>query len=660
MQNRIPEEPVDALENNQVQGRLKEATRPLRTQQNPTRPKGGGNTGAECAQQEWRIGEYYVEKGVSAYPEGGQARIYPCHKDGSGEEYVAKIYHADRARLYGMDLEKLKTQINDKIAVMNCKSVVRILRHGFTDNRQYYMVVMEKYRKVPEDFLNFERHGQEPGYEGRFCDAVYDLFEALRIIHAQGILHCDIKPENILTDGERLILIDFGASAMREGRGGKKESIPAQFVTPGYTAPEMDGERVSVSKSTDIYAMGMTLARLVAGVFPKNLDPGSSDAKEREYLKRNDGRGALLYGKIQLPGGLPAHMVRLFEGLLYEGKNRREMYLNRWGVDDVEKWLDLVDGGDTKGAAGLPVGHGNDSGAAGTYAAMGQRRSGEDRAVINIPYSSRTETFSTETGMLEVFRRNWRETVSMMADRDSESGLPRFFQGERGWNNVYANLQSVRKEMWKNPAEGEDLFFQRIVLICMPEEMRKSQLWYRGLCFKTKTEFGDRLWSVLAAWKNTSNGTYVRKKARGDDLSALLQMFAAGRLSEFWAQPDMTWQVSGEDRERARRIETFLKRNPELTETVKKAAFLEDLYLLAYRMQEKPCYRFENRTFDSYGDFLEDLKAGGDRDAVMEKAGAVREKLMTSNKKWRVDFHAWLQVADGVKKAPGPELLEDI
>ena len=44
----------------------------------------------------------------------------------------------------------------------------------------------------------------------------------------------------------------------------------------------------------------------------------------------------------------------------------------------------------------------------------------------------------------------------------------------------------------------------------------------------------------------------------------------------------------------------------------------------------------------------------------MKKAKAVQEKLMTADKKWRVDFHAWLQVAQGVKRAPGSELLEDI
>lgn len=659
MQNR-PEEPVDALENIQMQGKLGEATRPLRKQQNPTRPKGGKSAGAGYAQQEWRLGEYYVEKGAPAYPEGGQAKIYPCHRDGTGEEFVAKIYNTDTAQAFGLDLEKLKIEINDKIAGMNCKSLVCIRKNGFTDDVKHYIVVMKKYGKMTSDFLNFEQHGQEPGYEGRFCDAVYDLFEALRMIHAHGILHCDIKPENILTDGERLVLIDFGASARREGRGGKGESIPAGFVSFGYMAPEMDGEKVSVSKATDIYAMGMTLARFVAGVYPKGLGAGSGKKEERAYFERNNGRGALLYGRILLPRGLPAHMVRLFEGILYEGRNKNDAFLNRWGTDTVEKWLDLVGMGDVKGAASLPAGQSNLQGTAGPALSSGQKTAGAEHSVINIPYSSRTETFSTEMGMLEVFQKNWLETVSMMADRDVERGLPRFFQGERGWNNVHANLQSVRRMMWEKPAEGEELFFDRIVLTYLPEEIRKSQLWYKGLRYRTRKDFGNELAAILLAWKERSNGTYIRKKTRGDKLLPVLQMFTAGRVSGFLEQADAAWRVSGEDMARVQRIEAFLKKNQELTETVKKAFFLEDLYILAYRMQDRPCYRFESRIFDSYADFLEDVKAGGDPDAVMKKAKAVQEKLMTADKKWRVDFHAWLQVAQGVKRAPGSELLEDI
>lgn len=676
MQNRILEEPGEELLLNEE---LTEETRPVRNAQQPTRPRTAGEAGANSAEREWRLGEYYVAKGTSALPGGGQAAIYPCRRDGTVEEYIAKIYHTETVKRQGLDPRKLKTEINDKISAMPCESVARILEHGFTDGEQYYIVVMKKYRKVPEDFLNFELHGREKGYEERFFDAVEDMFEALGMIHAQNILHCDIKPDNIMMDGDRLVLIDFGASAMRARKRGKRESIPMKYVTFGYTAPEMEGSKVAnVRKSTDIYAMGLTLAEMVAGVFPRKLK--KSNPRMREYLERNRSEGAMLYGEILLPKGLPDYMVRLFEGLLYEG-SVDEPDLYRWGNDNVEKWLELARQGDKKAAAGLPVGHGQTSarvqagqgagaleGRRGAFGAEGMQTarhvpektlSEEHRAAIRIPYADRTETFSTEEGMLEVFRKNWKETVSMMADKDASSDLPGFFKEERGWNNVYANLQNVRKNMWDREAEGEELFFDRIMMTYLPERVKVSQLWYRNLRFETKEQFGSSLYSVLRTWNSTSGGTYSRKKARGG-AADILQMFAAGRVSDFLAQPGVTWQVSGEDRERVRRIEDFLKRNPELPESVKKADFLEDLYALAFRLQKTPCFQFGGQIFDSYPAFLAYVGDGRDCGAVRERMSMVSRMLMTPEKKWKVDFYAWLQIAGDVKQAPGAGMREDI
>jgi len=109
---------------------------------------------------------------------------------------------------------------------------------------------------------------------------------------------------------------------------------------------------------------------------------------------------------------------------------------------------------------------------------------------------------------------------------------------------------------------------------------REDMTWAVGAGLISGTDWGGlypggsstraELAAILLAWKERSNGTYIRKKTRGDKLLPVLQMFTAGRVSGFLEQADAAWRVSGEDMARVQRIEAFLKKNQELTETVKK------------------------------------------------------------------------------------------
>jgi serine/threonine protein phosphatase PrpC len=105
------------------------------------------------------------------------------------------------------------------------------------------------------------------------------LARAAAALHRVGIVHRDIKPDNvILESGGSLKLIDLGVVRVPGMEDAPPEDIPG---TPGYMAPEMfDGE--AGNEATDIYALGVTMFRAFTGEFPYgNPDATSPPRRDR-------------------------------------------------------------------------------------------------------------------------------------------------------------------------------------------------------------------------------------------------------------------------------------------------------------------------------------------------------------------------------------------
>ncbi len=105
-----------------------------------------------------------------------------------------------------------------------------------------------------------------------------DATRALAAVHRAGILHRDIKAENVMREeGGRILLMDFGLSTLPS----RQNNIAG---TPNYMAPELwAGGQATVA--TDIYAMGVLLYLLVAGEYPVRLG-GLSAMDAQAALRR--------------------------------------------------------------------------------------------------------------------------------------------------------------------------------------------------------------------------------------------------------------------------------------------------------------------------------------------------------------------------------------
>ena len=111
--------------------------------------------------------------------------------------------------------------------------------------------------------------------EAQALEWIHQLALAVRTLHRVGIIHRDIKPDNvkIRTSDDAAVLLDFGLTKKVEEAGGYGTAPltgTARFGTAGY-APENPRERESPEKRSDIHALGMTLYRLLSGRDPQDL-----------------------------------------------------------------------------------------------------------------------------------------------------------------------------------------------------------------------------------------------------------------------------------------------------------------------------------------------------------------------------------------------------
>jgi hypothetical protein len=104
-----------------------------------------------------------------------------------------------------------------------------------------------------------------------------EVSRALSVVHAAGLVHGDVKAENVMRErGGRIVLMDFGAS-------GRREDLAARSVVSGtrrYLSPEVLAGNPPDAKS-DLYALGVLLHHLLSGAFPRDEDGAPTALAQR-------------------------------------------------------------------------------------------------------------------------------------------------------------------------------------------------------------------------------------------------------------------------------------------------------------------------------------------------------------------------------------------
>jgi serine/threonine-protein kinase len=111
-----------------------------------------------------------------------------------------------------------------------------------------------------------------------------DVADALAYAHGQGVVHRDIRPENILLDSGHALVADFGIAGVLESAGGERLSASGIILSaPAYSSPEQARGSRTLDGRSDIYSLGCVLYEMLGG------EPPFSGASRAAVLARQLG-----------------------------------------------------------------------------------------------------------------------------------------------------------------------------------------------------------------------------------------------------------------------------------------------------------------------------------------------------------------------------------
>ncbi|MBP3983767.1 serine/threonine protein kinase [Pseudoxanthomonas helianthi] len=227
---------------------------------------------------------------------GGMGSVYKC-KDVTLARFVAIKVLQNVA-----DERRMADEI-DALLKLRSKHVVQV----------YDLVPVEAGRAVVQEFIegnDLWRRDGHPVSVAQKYRCLWQIASGIADIHDAGVIHRDIKPNNMKIDPEGVIKIfDFGLAR----NNGVNASTLGFIGTYGFAAPELFDGRVAFTPAVDTYAFGATAIHLIAGQLPEDMRrPMPPQALPVGFFER-------------LNSGLSGDVVRLLEACMHMDPSRRPL-----------------------------------------------------------------------------------------------------------------------------------------------------------------------------------------------------------------------------------------------------------------------------------------------------------------------------------------------
>ena len=207
-------------------------------------------------------GAYTLERELGG---GGMSRVFVADEIRLGRKVVVKVLSPELAA--GISAERFEREIR-MAASLQQANIVPVLTAGETNGLPYFTMPF-----VEGESLRHRLAKQPPLSISDTLRILGDVARALQYAHERGIVHRDIKPDNVLLSGGTAVVTDFGIakalSASRTGGSGATlTQLGTSIGTPAYMAPEQAAGDPNVDHRADVYAFGCMAFELLAGQPP--------------------------------------------------------------------------------------------------------------------------------------------------------------------------------------------------------------------------------------------------------------------------------------------------------------------------------------------------------------------------------------------------------
>jgi serine/threonine-protein kinase len=232
---------------------------------------------------------YSIESEIAT---GGMAMVYLAHEVPGGRSVAIKVMHPRLAAVLGAE------RFLREIAVarsMEHPLIVPLCGSGDAGGVLYYVMPYVKGETLHQ---RLRRDRQIP--LGEALVITRDVAAALGYAHRRGVLHRDVKPENILLAGGRALIADFGIARAIGAEYTRLTRTGVIMGTVFYMSPEQLREDRDLDQRADVYSLGCILYEMLTG------GPPYTGATLKELVSRV--LQAPVPSARRLAGDLPVHV----------------------------------------------------------------------------------------------------------------------------------------------------------------------------------------------------------------------------------------------------------------------------------------------------------------------------------------------------------------